>query len=335
MKFRLAAGFLLLGLAWMGTAHAAEAPAFPADPAQWLNAPPLSLEALKGKAVVLWYFEEGCPSCRARWPKLIEMSQKYADQPVVFIGVNSGNPRQAVERYAKEVRVPWPIIVDETRQFERNSGLTNEISLQNIWQVRYIDAQGNLQYGDHQNLEQTVEKALAGASWKVDPKEIPPALKTAWVAVETGDYASAAAPIKKALGDKKEEIKTAATKLNEFVQTAMAKDIEDATTKLGDDKWESYKALRSVADRYKGFEFPEDFKQRGSELHRDPEVKEQLELMKQLEGMKKSLMSNSVVVRKKAFDKLKAFVEEHPGTEAAKTGAEWIAQIEGAQTASP
>ena len=40
----------------------------PANPAMWLNSPPLSAESLKGKGVFLWFFEETCPSCRGKWP---------------------------------------------------------------------------------------------------------------------------------------------------------------------------------------------------------------------------------------------------------------------------
>ena len=32
---------------------------FPADPSLWLNSPPISSEILKGKAAVLYFFEEG------------------------------------------------------------------------------------------------------------------------------------------------------------------------------------------------------------------------------------------------------------------------------------
>lgn len=31
----------------------------PANPAQWINSPPVSMEAIRGKGVVLYFFEEG------------------------------------------------------------------------------------------------------------------------------------------------------------------------------------------------------------------------------------------------------------------------------------
>ncbi len=32
--------------------------ALPSDPNAWINSPPLDLEALKGKGVFLWFYEE-------------------------------------------------------------------------------------------------------------------------------------------------------------------------------------------------------------------------------------------------------------------------------------
>src|SRR5439155_15687378 len=86
----------------------------PADPTQWVNSGPVSLDLLKGKAAVLWFYEESCPTCREKWPPLLAMAKKYEGQPVMFIGVNSGNPRPVVEQYARGVGCNWPIIVDAT-----------------------------------------------------------------------------------------------------------------------------------------------------------------------------------------------------------------------------
>ena len=70
------------GLLLVATARAVEVPEFPADPAQWINSGPLSASGLKGKGIVLWFFEEECPRCRARWPALIESAKKFEGQPV-------------------------------------------------------------------------------------------------------------------------------------------------------------------------------------------------------------------------------------------------------------
>lgn len=40
----------------------------PSNPQQWINCPPLSLDQLKDKGVVLFFFEEQCPTCEKVGP---------------------------------------------------------------------------------------------------------------------------------------------------------------------------------------------------------------------------------------------------------------------------
>src|SRR5688500_17367649 len=61
---------------------------------QWWNFQPVSVQNLKGKGVVLYFFEEGCPRCKERWPELLQTAKKFEGQPVMFIAVNSGSPAQ-------------------------------------------------------------------------------------------------------------------------------------------------------------------------------------------------------------------------------------------------
>ena len=60
----LAAGIVLLATAFVPTGGAVaqedkESIRLPADPDVWLNSPPISSEILKGKAAILYFFEEG------------------------------------------------------------------------------------------------------------------------------------------------------------------------------------------------------------------------------------------------------------------------------------
>src|SRR5690242_16105341 len=100
----------------------------PSSPESWMNAPPLSMENLKGKGVVLWFFEEDCPSCREKWPSLLETASNFKGRPVLFVGINSGTARPELERYLGEIKCPWPVIHDPQRTFERACGV-KEISL--------------------------------------------------------------------------------------------------------------------------------------------------------------------------------------------------------------
>ncbi|MCK5221031.1 MAG: TlpA family protein disulfide reductase, partial [Candidatus Aminicenantes bacterium] len=52
----------------------------------WLNSPPLSLEKLKGKVVIIDFWAPWCSPCRAVIPGLIEEYAKHKDDGLVVIG---------------------------------------------------------------------------------------------------------------------------------------------------------------------------------------------------------------------------------------------------------
>jgi thiol-disulfide isomerase/thioredoxin len=287
----------------------------PTDPTMWVNSGPISSDALKGKAAFLYFYEEGCPRCRARWPELVELSKKYADKPIVFIAVNSGNPRPAVEQYLRGVRVAWPTIVDPAREFEKAADV-GEISLQNIYQAKIITADGTLAGANAGDPEGSIERALAGAKWHVPPDEVPAQLKQAWLNVEFNQFAAAGPTIKKALALNKAEIKEAATKLNDAVQTRIEADVaaaEEAAT--SGDKWAAYKAYQKVNTTYTGFTLPEAVASSLKELGADETVAKEVAAAKALEAAKRLL--NSPSTRRSASVRLKKLVMDHAGTEAA------------------
>jgi peroxiredoxin len=312
---------LLLTFVVAAGASAADAPLrLPADPSLWINSPPVTLESLKGKGVVLYFFEEGCPTCAKKWPDLVKTAQKYQDKPVMFLAVSSGTDRAEIEQYVHTNGISWPVVLDPTREFEKSAGV-GEISLQNIIQTRYVSANGQLQGGGDVNA--TVERALIGAAWRVDPIGLPPALKPTWMAVELGNFAQAAPMIKKAIADKKPEIKAAGEKLQAAAEASLVQEIADAEkTAASQDKWGAFKTFRGIAERYKGYPLPETFRTAGTALFNDDEVKKQLAAYEDLEALKKGLTSGSPAVRKKTVLKLDKVIADHPGTEAAQMAAD-------------
>jgi thiol-disulfide isomerase/thioredoxin len=144
----------------------------PTESASWINSGPLTLESLEGKGVVLWFFEEQCPRCKAAWPGLAALAKKHENEPVVFVAINSGNVPAAIQAYVKQNKVDWPVIVDTSRQMEKAAGV-KEICLQNICQARLITPGGSLIMARWDDLEGAVQLALQGAQWKIDPSGIP------------------------------------------------------------------------------------------------------------------------------------------------------------------
>ncbi len=289
----------------------------PRDPAGWLNSPPLTTDALKGKGVVLWFFEETCPSCRGKWPGMYDLAKRYEGQPVVFIAVNSGNSPAEVSQYAKEVKLTWPVIVDPSRQLEK-LWMNSEISLQNIHQCELILPSGQKRSGQWNDLDASVKTALEGASWKLDPKSIPAVFLPTWQAVELGNYAGAANLLKKGLATRNAEVKEAATRVNDFVQGELRSAVEMAAkTRQEGDAWRAYQLYRGVNTSFAGYDLPAEVASAQKELAIDAKVKRQLDAAKALEAIQKSsAAARTDVARKRVLDRLQQLATQFAETDA-------------------
>lgn len=299
----------------------------PTDPAAWVNSGPITADMLKGKAAFVYYYEEGCPTCRGKWPSLLEAAKKFEDKPIVFIGVNSGNSREAVMEYARDVKCNWPIIVDTNRQFEKDTGV-NEISLQNIFQARIITAEGQIGMGSYQDVEGTANRALQGAKWNIDPSGIPAPLIPVWRGLEFGIMNNVPAPLKAALASKDPAVKEGAEKLNTIVQTKIADEVKAAKEAYAaGDKWKSYKMVNSVSVQYAGLELPESVNKAKTALAQDEAVKKQLNAQRELEALKKRARTATPAAMRGLILKLKDLAEKHADTEAGAEAKELLAQV--------
>ncbi len=84
---------------------------------QWLNSPPLTIEELKGKVVLVDFWTYTCINCLRTLPYLRDWHAKYASKGLVIVGVHSpefqfehdeDNVREAMVRE----RVTWPVAMD-------------------------------------------------------------------------------------------------------------------------------------------------------------------------------------------------------------------------------
>ncbi len=308
-------------LGMLAAARAEDAPAFPTDPNAWINSGPLSVDGLKGKGIVLWFFEENDANTLKRWPAMIEASQKYEKRllPIVFIAVNSGNPRARVDAYFKQVpvKVTWPVLVDTSRDFEKACGLFQEINDKNVSGIRYVTPKGEIQTSLTEEIEGIAEKALEGAAWKVEPSTIPDPLKSVWLAVEIGNYKGIAATLKKSTSSPKSDIKDAATKLMDIVQ----KEIDDQMGKIKEaqeatNPYRAFELLNELMEHFNGFELSKDVATLKKDLAKDAKVKAGQAALKIMELARKQMGATGLKPKAKAA--LEKLIAEFPDTNLAK-----------------
>lgn len=130
----------------------------------WLNSPPLTLESLRGKVVLVDFWTYSCINCLRTLPYLKAWDEKYRDKGLVIIGVHTpefqfehdqSNVRMAISKYS----LKYPIALD--------NGYQTWTAFQNhFWPHKYLmDQDGVIRYeqigeGGYQETEAMIQKLL-------------------------------------------------------------------------------------------------------------------------------------------------------------------------------
>jgi cytochrome c biogenesis protein CcdA/thiol-disulfide isomerase/thioredoxin len=143
---------------------------------EWLNSSPLSLEALKGKVVLVDFWTYSCINCLRSIPYVRAWAEKYRDHGLVVIGVHA--PEFAFERNVANVKtaiamlkIGYPVAIDNEYKIWRS--FENE-----YWPAHYfIDGNGKVRHhhfgeGDYDESEQIIQRMLKDAGNKDVPTGI-------------------------------------------------------------------------------------------------------------------------------------------------------------------
>jgi len=156
----------LAGLVATLASGAKAAPPAPAlsGAVEWINAAPLTLEALRGKVVLVDFWTYSCINCLRTLPYVKAWAAKYREAGLVVVGVHTpefdfekvpANVRQAT----RDLGIDYPVALD------------SNFTIWNAWHNRawpalyFVDAQGRLrhqQYGEghYEELEQLIQSLL-------------------------------------------------------------------------------------------------------------------------------------------------------------------------------
>jgi thiol-disulfide isomerase/thioredoxin len=140
---------------------------------EWLNSPPLSFAALKGKVVLVDFWTYSCINCLRSIPYIRAWAEKYRDHGLVVIGVHA--PEFAFERNVDNVknaiatfRINYPVAIDNDYKIWRS--FENE-----YWPAHYfIDGNGKVRHhhfgeGEYAESERIIQKMLTDAGTKDVP----------------------------------------------------------------------------------------------------------------------------------------------------------------------
>jgi thiol-disulfide isomerase/thioredoxin len=153
-----------------GEREAPQAPEFPSG-MQWLNSPPLTASGLKGRVLLIDFWEYTCVNCIRTLPYLKAWHERYAEKGLTIVGVHTPEFAFAkdlanVTRAVKEFGLKYPIVNDSAYQIWNRYG-------NRYWPAKYLfDKNTRLRHyhfgeGAYGDTEQEIQKLL---------KEIDPAV---------------------------------------------------------------------------------------------------------------------------------------------------------------
>ena len=157
------------------------APEFPAYGAErWLNSPPLTMEELRGRVVVVDFWEYTCVNCVRTLPYVTEWHRRYADYGVVIVGVHTpefafGRDRANVARAVEEFGIEYPVVLDSDYDIWR-------LYTNSYWPRKYIVSRdGKIIYnhvgeGGYAETEELLQKLVRE---EYPDAELPPVMAPA------------------------------------------------------------------------------------------------------------------------------------------------------------
>ncbi len=141
----------------------------------WLNSPPLSFRQLRGRVVLVDFWDYTCVNCVRTLPYVQNWHERYRDQGLTVIGVHTpeftfAQYESNVERGIREFGLTYPVVIDSNREIWK--AFANR-----YWPTKYLlDKDGYLRYGHfgeggYAECEQVIHELLR----EIDPSiELPP-----------------------------------------------------------------------------------------------------------------------------------------------------------------
>ena len=77
-----------------------------------LDSQPLSTTGLRGKVVIVNFWASWCHECRPEMPALERLHRDYAARGLAIVGINVRENSDAMRRYAREVGLSFPLVLD-------------------------------------------------------------------------------------------------------------------------------------------------------------------------------------------------------------------------------
>lgn len=83
----------------------------------------ISLAGLRGKVVLVNFWATWCQDCRPEMPMFERLHRDFATQGLKIIGINAREGTAAIGRYAKDLGLTFPLVLDPKGEINRAYGV--------------------------------------------------------------------------------------------------------------------------------------------------------------------------------------------------------------------
>src|SRR5262249_32763597 len=143
----------------------------------WLNSPPLTADALRGKVTVVNFWTYSCINCLRTLPYLKTWSDRYRNDGLVVVGVHTPefafeHDPSNVKRAVADLGIHYPVAIDNGYRIWQAFG-------NQYWPAFYIvDAQGRIRNhhfgeGGYDEAEKVIQQLLADAGHTMQAGNLP------------------------------------------------------------------------------------------------------------------------------------------------------------------
>ena len=116
----------LLAVAWSAEATLRIGSALPTVTLPGVDGVPVMIpESIKGKVVILHFWQVGCSSCKLEMPAMDVLYKQYQRKGLDVLAVNVGQKKEVVQRFAAELRASYPLLIDPDEKGARLFGVTD------------------------------------------------------------------------------------------------------------------------------------------------------------------------------------------------------------------
>ena len=119
----------------------------------------LDLERFKGKVVLLDFWASWCTPCKASFPWMQQLQERYDRGDLVVVAVNVDHERALAERFLHEQRADFSVV------FDPQGRIAERFDVRSMPASFYIDRTGKVRYthaGFREDDKAGAERELAG-----------------------------------------------------------------------------------------------------------------------------------------------------------------------------